>query len=78
MESRSGLKAKIWTLEVICIKDDASLRQAVESYGRNNWKMISSILKSSFDINRTPKQCRDRWCNYTKFKQYSQKFSKSE
>ena len=78
MERRSNLKAKIWSIEVIFIKDDTILRQIVGNGESINWKSVSFILKSSFDINRTPKQCRDRWCNYTKFEQFSQKFSKPE
>ena len=78
MDRRSALKAKIWTLKVTSIKDDDCLRQVVESCGLSNWKNVSSELQSLFDLNRTPKQCRDRWCNYTKFKRFSPKFSRSE
>lgn len=40
-------------------KDDARLRELVEKYGENNWRIISSKM-----CGRTYRQVKDRWLRY--------------
>lgn len=41
------------------IEEDEKIKRLVEKYGKRNWQIIASFIKE-----RTPKQCRDRYCNY--------------
>jgi hypothetical protein len=39
--------------------EDEQLRAAVERYGDLNWKIIARLV-----VNRSPRQCKERWTNY--------------
>ncbi|OMJ95311.1 hypothetical protein SteCoe_1370 [Stentor coeruleus] len=51
-------KAKLWKNE-----EDQILVSLVKQYGSKHWTMISNEFNKVFNIERTPKQCRDRWFN---------------
>ncbi|OMJ65542.1 hypothetical protein SteCoe_38032 [Stentor coeruleus] len=51
-------KPKLWTFE-----QDELLKQLVKNHDLQTWPMISREFFESSGINRTPKQCRDRWVN---------------
>ena len=40
-------------------EEDKKLKELANKYGKNNWSTISTFMNG-----RTPKQCRDRYCNY--------------
>jgi hypothetical protein len=40
-------------------EEDALIRAHVERYGPQNWPLLSQSL-----VRRSPKQCRERWCNH--------------
>lgn len=40
-------------------EEDEKIKTLAEKYGTKQWSLISSFVKG-----RTPKQCRDRYCNY--------------
>ena len=78
MEDIRWAKGKIWTSEVIENQDDIILKKQITVYGLKNWKVISQDLLNNFGIKRTPKQCRDRWCNYLKIEEFSPIFTENE
>ena len=39
--------------------EDELLKKLVQQYGTSDWSLIASLM-----INRTPRECRDRWCNH--------------
>ena len=55
-----------------------NLNKCIMIYGLKNWKAISYDLENNFGIKRTPKQCRDRWCNYLKIERFSSIFTNEE
>ena len=54
------------------------MKKQITVFGSKNWKVVSTYLKNDFGINRTPKQCRDRWCNYLKIEEFSSLFTEDE
>ena len=54
------------------------MKEAVNSYGSQNWKSVSKALQEDSGIIQTPKQCRDRWSNYLKIDNYSSSFTSDE
>lgn len=41
------------------IEEDEKIKRLVDKFGKRKWRIIASFMKG-----RTPKQCRDRYCNY--------------
>ena len=54
-------------------EEDQKLQFLVNKYGPKNWSLISSFIE-----NRTPKQCRDRYCNYLFQGNFQGEWSKEE
>ena len=54
------------------------LKKCIITYGSKSWKVISQDIQNRFGIKRTPKQCRDRWCNYLKIEEFSTLFTEDE
>ena len=78
MEDIRCSKAKIWTSEVISIQDDDILKRSIIIFGSKSWKKISIDLKANYGIDRSPKQCRDRWCNYLRIERFCSFFTEEE
>ncbi|OMJ83695.1 hypothetical protein SteCoe_14396 [Stentor coeruleus] len=56
MEIKTG---KVWTLQ-----EDLALIDLINTIGCNRWTRISNEMSNKYGIlNRSPKQCRDRWVN---------------
>lgn len=53
--------------------EDNQIKMLVEKNGRQNWNFIASFIP-----NRTPKQCRDRYCNYLAPHIFNGEWSKEE
>ena len=56
--------SKIWNEQVTNKQEDEVLREFVNSNLRNAWKTISGLFNDRLHLDRTPKQCRDRWLNF--------------
>ena len=78
MEDTRCSKGKVWTFEVIKNQDDETLKNSIIVFGSKSWKTVSVDLKNNFGVDRTPKQCRDRWCNYLKIDRFSSFFTEDE
>lgn len=61
---------KPWTLEVTLRQEDTAVQALVRRYGDCNWSEVASHLQFEFNVkgrwalDRTGKQCRERWHNH--------------
>lgn len=44
--------------------EDEKLRELVQNHGQKQWDVIARNLRKLTNIERTPRQCRDRWKHY--------------
>lgn len=58
-EHLSRLAGPLSKKERFTRREDLKLKQLVAKFSTDNWKIIAEHLKP-----RTPRQCRERWCNY--------------
>ncbi|OMJ78619.1 hypothetical protein SteCoe_21544 [Stentor coeruleus] len=57
--------------------EDSILTDLVREYSERKWKTVARKITKNFNISRTSKQCRERWYNYLRQKNY-QPFTKIE
>lgn len=69
---------KLWTHHVISNKEDCVLTRLVLNQTNIDWKITSISISKELKIERTAKQCRDRWINNLNKQSSSRLFSNTE
>ena len=58
------VKSKLWSEEVTVTQEDQVLQDLVQRFGPKKWLLVAKELASISEVQKTSKQCRERWSHY--------------